>query len=178
MAAPAITFAADSTSASGRTIEALSPPISAWLAIPRAVAAAATPRPTAVEPVNDTTSASSTTACPAAPGPVTTLKTPSGRCWLRISWSRSAQAIASDAGLSTTALPYASAGAAFHNGIANGKFQGVISPATPRGRRRLNSSVRGSEGGAAGEGAPSGATPGCARGGREGPGGPRSPPAP
>jgi hypothetical protein len=62
----------------------------------------------------------------------------------------SAQPIASDAGFSTTVLPYASAGAAFHSGIANGKFQGVISPATPRGRRRPSSSVRGSAGGAAG----------------------------
>ena len=39
-----MTFAADSTSASGSTIDAFSPPISAWLAMPRAVAAAATPQ--------------------------------------------------------------------------------------------------------------------------------------
>ena len=45
MAAPAITFAAFSTSASGRTIEAFRPPISACEAIPRAVAAAATCSP-------------------------------------------------------------------------------------------------------------------------------------
>ena len=34
--------------------------------------------------------------------------------------------------------------------MAKGKFQGVMSPATPRGRRRLISSVRMSDGGAAG----------------------------
>ena len=58
--------------------------------------------------------------------------------------------MASDAGFSTTVLPYASAGAAFHSGIANGKFHGVISPATPRGRRLDSSSVRMSAGGAVG----------------------------
>ncbi len=62
IAAPAMIFAADSRSASGSTIDAFSPPISAWLAMPRAVAAAATPSPTAVEPVKETTSASSTIA--------------------------------------------------------------------------------------------------------------------
>src|SRR5262249_24105819 len=107
-------------------------------------------RPTPVEPVKETTSASSTTAWPASPPPVTTLKTPSGRCLPRISSSSSAQATASLDGLSTTLLPYASAGAAFHNGIANGKFHGVMRPATPRGRRRDISSVRRSDGGAAG----------------------------
>ena len=35
----------------------------------------------------------------------------------------------------TTVFPYASAGAAFHAGIAAGKFHGVISATTPSGRR-------------------------------------------
>ena len=39
------------------------------------------------------------------------------------------------AGLSTTVLPNASAGAAFHAGIAIGKFHGVISPTTPSASR-------------------------------------------
>ncbi len=56
--------------------------------------------------------------------------------------SRSAVAVASGAGLSTTVLPKARAGAAFHSGIARGKFQGVISPATPCGRRRVKSRPR------------------------------------
>ena len=38
------------------------------------------------------------------------------------------------AGLSTTVLPHASAGAIFHASISSGKFQGMIWPATPSGR--------------------------------------------
>ena len=41
-------------------------------------------------------------------------------------------------GFITTALPTASAGAAFHTGIAIGKFHGVINPATPYGSRTAN----------------------------------------
>jgi len=39
------------------------------------------------------------------------------------------------AGLITTVLPNASAGAAFHAGIAIGKFHGVIRPTTPSASR-------------------------------------------
>jgi len=106
--------------------------------------------PTSVEPVNETASARSMTARPVSPPPPTTWKTPSGRWAVSSSPTRVATAIASDEGLSTTVLPYASAGAAFHSGMAIGKFHGVMRPATPRGRRRLISSVRGSAGGAAG----------------------------
>ena len=42
------------------------------------------------------------------------------------------------------ALPYTSAGESFQSGIATGKFQGVIRPATPRGRRLVTSSERAS----------------------------------
>ena len=41
------------------------------------------------------------------------------------------------AGLNTTVLPATSAGAAFHTGIAHGKFQGVISPTGPSGWRSV-----------------------------------------
>ena len=37
------------------------------------------------------------------------------------------------AGLSTTVLPQASAGAIFHASISSGKFHGMIWPATPTG---------------------------------------------
>ena len=37
------------------------------------------------------------------------------------------------AGLSTTQLPAASAGASFHTAISSGKFQGMIWPTTPSG---------------------------------------------
>ena len=38
------------------------------------------------------------------------------------------------AGLSTTVLPQASAGAIFHASMSNGKFQGITWPQTPIGR--------------------------------------------
>ncbi len=41
----------------------------------------------------------------------------------------------SSAGFSTTVLPQTSAGASFQDGIAIGKFQGVIAPTTPIGTR-------------------------------------------
>ena len=41
----------------------------------------------------------------------------------------------SSAGFSTTVLPQTSAGASFHDGIAIGKFHGVIAPTTPTGWR-------------------------------------------
>ena len=44
-------------------------------------------------------------------------------------------AVIGDAGFMTTVLPKASAGAAFHAGMAIGKFQGVINPNTPSGSR-------------------------------------------
>ncbi len=43
----------------------------------------------------------------------------------------------SSAGLRTTVLPQTRAGASFHDGIAIGKFQGVIAPTTPTGIRTL-----------------------------------------
>ena len=43
----------------------------------------------------------------------------------------------------TTALPYASAGAIFHAGIASGKFQGVTIPTTPSGSRITSMSTPG-----------------------------------
>ena len=41
----------------------------------------------------------------------------------------------SGAGLITTVLPMMRAGIIFHDGIAIGKFQGVMRPATPTGMR-------------------------------------------
>ena len=41
----------------------------------------------------------------------------------------------SDAGLMTAVLPQMSAGNSFQAGIATGKFQGVMMPTTPMGRR-------------------------------------------
>ncbi len=43
----------------------------------------------------------------------------------------------SSAGFRTTVLPQTSAGQSFQEGIAIGKFQGVIAPTTPTGIRTL-----------------------------------------
>jgi len=67
---------------------------------------------------------------------MTRLKTPAGTpARTRISAIAHAQAGTSSAGLKTTQLPYASAGAIFQAGIASGKFHGVINPTTPIGSR-------------------------------------------
>src|SRR5947208_14079018 len=92
-------------------------------------------RPTSVEPVNAILSTPEclTSASPVDPSPVTMLTTPGGS---PISWQISANASAvsgvNSAGLSTTVLPVASAGAIFHATISNGKFQGMICPTTPQ----------------------------------------------
>lgn len=138
--AAAMWAAARPMSASGRTIAAFRPPISACAGMPRAVAARTTARPTGVEPVKETASAAETRALPSVGPPGRTVNTFSGRASRTISASRWAHAVASGAGLRTTALPTASAGAAFQLGMAKGKFQGVTSPATPWGRRRVRSS--------------------------------------
>ena len=106
-----------------------------------AAAAAAIDRPTSVEPVNATfpTSGCSTIRCPhMLPGPTTTLTTPSGSpASSAIRSNSSAVSGVSSAGLSTTVLPAASAGASFQIAIASGKFHGTISPTTPSGSRKV-----------------------------------------
>ena len=98
-------------------------------------------RPTSVEPVKATlaTSGCSTSRCPQVrPGPTTTLTTPSGMpASSAICSKRSAVSGVSSAGLSTTVLPAASAGASFHDAIVSGKFHGTISPTTPSGSRNV-----------------------------------------
>ena len=60
---------------------------------------------------------------------------------------RTAHRGVSDAGFSTTQLPATSAGIIFQQGIATGKFQGVMSPATPSGSRMLIAHLSGSSDG-------------------------------
>ena len=48
------------------------------------------------------------------------------------------------AGLKTTVFPQTSAGAIFQDGIAIGKFHGVITPTTPIGCRMLMLNLSGS----------------------------------
>ena len=51
----------------------------------------------------------------------------------RHSTKASAHCGASSDGFSTTPLPASRAGKIFHDGMATGKFQGVIIPTTPTG---------------------------------------------
>ena len=79
------------------------------------------------------------------PGPMTRLNTPAGSAPARTMISASAQALPGtrSAGLKTTVLPNASAGAIFQAGIAMGKFHGVMIPITPSGSRRTSTSTPG-----------------------------------
>ena len=81
--------------------------------------------------MNEITSENSITACPHSAPPINTWKISFGRCCAKISSINFATPIAIPLGFITTALPTASAGAAFQVGIAIGKFHGVINPATP-----------------------------------------------
>ena len=77
----------------------------------------------------------STMAWPIDGPPARTLTTPGGRSHsAMMSASVSAVSGVVSAGLSTTVLPVASAGAIFHAAISSGKFHGMICPATPSGR--------------------------------------------
>ena len=100
------------------------PPISSWTLPSRSARPTAMPRPTSLEPVNEraSTAGESTSAAPTVrPEPITRLNTPSGRpARERISVSSQADAGTISAGLKTTALPNASAGAIFHAGMAIG----------------------------------------------------------
>ena len=139
--APGAAAAAAWMSASANTTLADLPPSSSVTRLIVCAAPAAIVRPTSVEPVNATlaTSGCSTSRCPQVrPGPATTLTTPSGiPAASAIRSNSSAVSGVSSAGLSTTVLPAASAGASFQAAIVSGKFHGVISPTTPSGSRTV-----------------------------------------
>ncbi len=93
-------------------------------------------RPTAVEPVKATLSIPGwvTRVEPTSPAPVTMLTTPGGRpASAMISARTKIDSGVVSAGLITTVLPAARAGAIFQDAISRGKFQGMTWPATPRG---------------------------------------------
>jgi hypothetical protein len=68
-----------------------------------------------------------------SPKPLTMFSTPAGNRSPTSSASTRMETGVCSAGLSTTALPAASAGASFHTAIRIGKFQGMICPTTPSG---------------------------------------------
>ena len=101
--------------------------------------------PTSVEPVKAILSISgwSTMAAPVSPMPVTMLTTPGGRpAFSTIPAKSSAVSEVNSAGLSTTVLPAAMAGAIFQASIRSGKFHGMICPQTPYGTCPGNSRAR------------------------------------
>ncbi len=95
--------------------------------------------PVSVEPVNEITGTSpcSIIARPTTdPWPCTSCTTSGGKpASMSTSMSKCPVCGTSSAGLKITAFPHSSAGNIFQVGIASGKLNGVISPATPIGRR-------------------------------------------
>ena len=85
----------------------------------------------------------------AVPPPWTMLRTPAGTPASRSASTRWwAEAGVSVAGLITTVLPETRAGKIFHEGMAIGKFHGVMSPQTPKGCRTDIANLLGSSDGA------------------------------
>ncbi len=126
-----------SSAESSKTMFAALPPSSSVSGTFRPASSRWIALPTSVEPVNATLSIPRwrTSAAPVVPSPVRMLTTPAGTpAWRHTSAKSRAVSGVVSAGLSTTALPQASAGATFHASIRSGKFQGMICAATPRGR--------------------------------------------
>ncbi len=123
------------------------PPISSWNFAPREAQAMATLPPVSTEPVKEIafTSRESSSVCPTTePRPMTRLNTPFGRPEREmISAKAQAEPGTRSAGLNTTALPKASAGAIFQAGMAMGKFHGQMRPTTPSASRVIVTSTPG-----------------------------------
>src|SRR4029079_17068533 len=96
-------------------------------------------RQTRVEQVNETTLTRSSVVIgvpTSGPSPVTMFTTPSGTpASMSVRTQFTADSGVGDAGLNTTVLPQTSAGMIFHDGIAIGKFHGVMTAQTPSGWR-------------------------------------------
>ena len=129
--------AAASRSASAKITLALLPPSSSVTGLMCCAQPAMICRPTSVEPVNTIlpTSRCSTKRWPTTlPLPGSTWNTSSGSPASSASSARRmAVSGVSSAGLSTTVLPAASAGAKPHDAIGIGKFHGTMTPTTPIG---------------------------------------------
>ena len=109
-------------STSGNTSSGALPPSSRWVRLRSAAATVATSMPARVDPVIETRSVIGclTRARPVSRSPVRTVKAPSGRNSAAISASRTAVDGVVSAGLSTTVLPAARAGAIFQTAIISG----------------------------------------------------------
>ena len=127
------------------------PPISSATRLWPAAASMATWSPVAVEPVNEM-SATFEWRTSAAPSsgllPRTKFTTPGGTPHSSRTWTKSeAVTGVSGDGFSTTVLPRISAGKVFQEGMAMGKFHGVIKPTTPTGSRTHRADLSGSSDG-------------------------------
>src|SRR5262245_13328481 len=114
------------------------PPISRCVFLKVDAACGLTSRPTAEDPVNDTTFTASCVVIisPTSGPPVTRFTTPGGiPASSRILTKLTADNGVNVAGLKTIVLPHTRAGVIFHDGIAIGKFQGVMIEHTPSGCR-------------------------------------------
>jgi hypothetical protein len=108
------------------------------------MAAAATLRPVGTDPVKLIAWTPGCTARAAAGSakPCTTCTRSAGRpASVQAATNASQHAGACSDGLITTPLPASTAGKIFHDGIATGKFHGVIIPTTPTGWRVVQHSL-------------------------------------
>src|ERR1700685_2407992 len=121
------------------------PPISRWHFLKSGAHSLLTMRPTSVDPVKLTslTSLWMINGDPASgPSPNTTFITPRGKpASFKACIKLKVESGVSSAGLMTTVFPVTSAGIAFHDGIAIGKFHGQMRPATPTGVGSLNENL-------------------------------------
>jgi hypothetical protein len=127
---------AASWSAESNTTTGDLPPSSSVIFLPVPAVSLRRKRPTLVEPVKATLATSGWLArcVPTSLPPATMLTTPAGRpASAMMSQKRKAERLVEGAGLSTTVLPMARAGAIFHASISMGKFHGMIWPMTPSG---------------------------------------------
>ncbi len=126
-------------SASSITITAFLPPSSREMRLLRRAPRVATSVPVSVDPVNEMsgTCGCSTMASPTSePVPITRLTTPGGNpASSSTSINRMPIRGVKLAGLNTAVFPAMRAGIIFQEGIASGKFQGVMMPQTPIGLR-------------------------------------------
>src|SRR5882724_7939904 len=140
--------------ASSSTIIGFLPPSSSEQCLKLLAAVTPTVRPTAVDPVSDTarTSGCSVIGPPTLePNPVTMLITPLGiPASSRVRTRLKVESGVSWAGLITQVLPQTMAGRSFHDGMAMGKFHGVIIPQTPIGERTAMANLLGSSDGVVG----------------------------
>ena len=130
---------AKSRFASSITIIAFLPPISREHLFILWAQSVATNLPTSLEPVKETSfiSLCNISGSPTSvPVPVTIFKTPFGSPASSKSFTKfTAESGVSEAGLKITVFPVTNAGAIFHDGIAIGKFHGVIAATIPTGIR-------------------------------------------